>query len=130
MITLDENPGAGDIARVREGLRQFNESHVGDDRHQSVTVVARDEHMQALGGLLGGTYWGYLYIDVLWVDEPFRNHGIGTRLLRSAERQAEERGCRYAHVDTHSFQGVDFYKRHGDVIVGELQDLPPGTSGT
>jgi len=47
-------------------------------------------------------------------------------LLEAAEQEAVKRGCRYAHVETHTFQAVDFYHKHGYIIFGELPDLPKG----
>lgn len=39
---------------------------------------------------------GYLY--ALRVLEPFRGRGIGTRLIREAERLLREQGCRWATI--------------------------------
>ena len=33
-------------------------------------------------------------VDILWVDEPLRGAGLGTQLLRQAEAEAQEAGCR------------------------------------
>ena len=33
------------------------------------------------------------HLDALWVDEPHRRQGIGTRLLREYEREAKENGA-------------------------------------
>jgi len=106
-------------------LYEFNRAIAGDDHHQHLRLLAT-ESGEIVGGLLGGTYWGYLYIDTLIVDSEYRGKGIGTKLLKEAERIAVERGCRNACLDTHDFQGVGFYQRNGYEIVGSLPDLPPG----
>ena len=79
-----------------------------------------------MGGLLGGTYWGYLYIEILWVSERKRGHGYGHALLDAAESEALSRGCKNAHLDSHDFQALSFYQGSGYQIVGQLDDLPPG----
>jgi GNAT superfamily N-acetyltransferase len=61
--------------------------------------------------LLGGTYWGWLYVSILWIDEKYRKNGIGSKLLKDAETEALRRGCEYAHLDTMSFQALGFYKK-------------------
>ena len=42
---------------------------------------------------------------------PLRRAGIGSGLVAEAERRAS--GLSFAHVDTFSFQGPDFYPRFG-----------------
>ena len=106
-------------------LYAFNRSIAGDDHHQLLRLLAK-ESGKIVGGLLGGTYWGYLYVDALIVDAEYQGRGVGTRLLEEAERIATERGCQHACLDTHDFQGVGFYRRKGYETVGSLPDLPPG----
>ena len=36
------------------------------------------------------------------------------------------RGCKNAHLDTLSFQALDFYKKYGYIVFGQIADLPPG----
>jgi|GEM_PF-5034002 ribosomal protein S18 acetylase RimI-like enzyme len=49
-------------------------------------------------------------------------------LLSAAENEAHKRNCRYVHLNTHSFQAVEFYERNGYQKAGELTNLPPGHS--
>ncbi len=79
-----------------------------------------------IGGLIGLTYWNWLYIDRLWVEIKHRGKGIGTKILETAEKEARLRGCIGIHLDTHDFQNVAFYKRKGFKIQGEIKDLPRG----
>jgi GNAT superfamily N-acetyltransferase len=81
-----------------------------------------------VGGFVGETYWQWLYVDVLWVQESFRGEGYGDTLLATAEQEAVKRGCKYAYLDTFSFQAPDFYQERGYVIFGELIDFPQGYS--
>jgi hypothetical protein len=46
--------------------------------------------------------------------------------LAKAEEIAIQRGCKNAHLETHDFQSLDFYRRRGYVIFGKLDDLPEG----
>jgi ribosomal protein S18 acetylase RimI-like enzyme len=65
-------------------------------------------------------------VSLLWVSEGLRGGGHGSRLLQSIERVAAERGCANAYLDTFSFQAPGFYRRHGYVVFGELEDFPEG----
>jgi GNAT superfamily N-acetyltransferase len=89
-------------------------------------LFVRDATGTVVGGLLGGTYWGCLYVGILWLADQVRQHGFGSRLLVEAERLAVERGCHAAHLDTMSFQALSFYEHHGYTIFGVLNDMPLG----
>ena len=115
-----------EIDFVRKALTQFNNECVGDDGHTPLNLVEYDADGNIIGGILGGTYWGWLYIDILWVDESHRKRGHGSKLLAEAEKEAVCRGCHHVHVDTMSSQAPDFYKKHGYDIVGILPDIPSG----
>ena len=127
-IGIEENAEAKDVAIVREGLDQYNLPYAGDGDYQELVILLRDETNSVIGGLLGCTYWGYLNVQVLWVEEGHRNKGKGKELLNAAEQEAIRRGCQYATLDTHSFQALSFYQKLGYAIVGELEELPPGYS--
>ncbi len=68
----------------------------------------------------------WLFVQWLWVAEPYRSQRIGSRLLVGAEAAAREKGCRAAYLDTFSFQAPKFYDRHGYREFGRLNDFPPG----
>ena len=105
---------------------QFNREHVGDDGHTPLNILEYDTDGNIIGGILGGSYWGWIYIDILWVHDNHRRKGIGSKLLAEAEKQAIGRGCHHVHLDTMSWQAPDFYKKHGYETVGILPDIPHG----
>jgi len=123
---IEESPTNRDTDFVRKKLLTFNELQVGNDNHKILTAFARNKSGQLIAGLLGGTYWSWLHIDYLWVDEESRRNGIGSTLLLAAEKEAVERGCRHSHVETHDFQAPGFYIRNGYEVFANLEDLPPG----
>ena len=123
---MNLSPSENEIAFVREALDRFNKNTVGDDCHSPLNIVEYDGDGNVIGGISGGTYWGWLYIDILWVDESHRKQRIGTRLLHEAESEAIHRGCHHVHVDTMSWQAPDFYKKHGYTVIGILPDIPSG----
>jgi GNAT superfamily N-acetyltransferase len=89
-------------------------------------IIGRDAGgaVQAGVRLLTGFEW--LFVNWLWVAEPYRKHGIGTQLMSSAEATARERHCRAAYLDTFTFQAPKFYERLGYREFGRLNDFPPG----
>ena len=123
---MNYNPNKNEIEFVNNALEKFNNMHVGPDNHLLLNIVEYDENQKVIAGILGGTYWGWLHIDILWVDENFRSKKIGSRLLIAAENEAKKRGCHSVHVDTMSWQAPDFYKKHGYELISELDNIPNG----
>lgn len=127
-LTLEATPDANDLNFVRERLNEFNRLHVEDDNHKPLTVFLRDRQGTIVAGLVGATYWGWLHVELLWVEKELRRQGYGRKLLAAAEQEAIARGCQYAHLDTMSFQARGFYENQGYGVFGELNDLPAGHS--
>lgn len=126
-ITLQETPLREDAEFVQARLREYNISKVGDDdHHRTLAIFLRDAEGPILGGLLGDTYWGWLYISILWIDERMRNQRYGEKLLSAAEQVAIQRGCTHAHLETMSFQALPFYIKQGYTVFGVLENLPVG----
>ena len=123
---MNRHPSETETDYIREALNQFNCAHVGDDGHTPLHLIEYDADGSIIGGLLGGTYWGWMYIDILWVREEHRRQGVGSRLLTEAEKEAMRRGCHHVHVDTMSWQAPMFYQKHGYEVIGVLPDIPRG----
>jgi GNAT superfamily N-acetyltransferase len=124
--TLSTTAEGEDGAFVRRQLYEYNLGHTVPVQQRPLTITLHDERGRLVGGLLGGTYWGALYIEILWVAEDLRGQGCGSRLIQEAEEEARRRGCKHAHVDTIDFQAPDFYRKLGYTLWGELEDIPPG----
>ena len=111
---------------IRRGLMSFNVTHAGPDHHQELLLAARDGSGRLVAGLYGNTAWRWLFVDLLWVDTPFRRQGLGRRLLRAGEAAARARGCTNAYLDTFDFQARPFYEREGYTLFGTQEGYPPG----
>lgn len=108
------------------GIHNYNVQQAGETLNQQLCFVLRTPDQKIVGGLIGATYWNWLYIDLLFVKEDLRGRGYGHRLLETAEDEARKRGAKNVYLDTFSFQAPDFYKQHGYQIFGELKDFPVG----
>ena len=123
---MNPNPTKQEIEYIRDALTRFNDERVGEDGYRPLHFAEYDAEGNVIGGILGGTYWGWMYIDILWVHEDYRKQGIGSRLLAAAEKEAVLRGCHHVHVDTMSWQAPAFYQKHGYEVIGILPDIPRG----
>lgn len=108
------------------GLSEYNKLQAGDDNGKNLCFVVRGPGQEIVGGVIGATYWNWLYINLMWVKEDLRGRGFGRQLLSMAEEEARKRGAKNAYLDTFSFQAPEFYKKHGYQIFGELPDFPTG----
>lgn len=75
-----------------------------------------DEKKEILGGINGITYYGCLYVDMLWVSNRLRNKGWGSKLMQKAEIVGKEQGCNFATVNTMDWEALPFYQKLGYTI--------------
>ena len=125
-IVEDAFPELDDVAAIQRGLHTFNQEMGGPYDREPVTLLARAEDGSVRGGLLGLTFWGWLFIDWLWLAREVRGQGLGSQLLERAEATARERGCANVYTDTFSFQAPGFWERNGYAEFGRLDGMPAG----
>ena len=85
-------------------------------------ILARDQKGAILGGLIGGTSYGWLLIKILWVAEELRSQGLVARIMRLAEEEAISRDCHGAWLDTSSQRARSFYEKLGYETFGMLEN--------
>jgi GNAT superfamily N-acetyltransferase len=125
-LALEDAPRPEDVDVIHSGLQAYNLRRAVPSDYSALTVMVRDADGAVAGGLLGGTFWGWLHVDILWLHERARGQGLGRRLLRLAEDEARRRGCHHVFLDTMSFQALPFYLKQGYSVWGELPDFPIG----
>jgi len=108
------------------GISEYNLQQAGDDTGVYLCFVAKTPDQKVVGGVIGVTYYEWLFIQLMWVKEDLRSHGLGHRLLELAEDEGRKRGAKNAFLDTFSFQAPEFYKKYGYEVFGTLPDFPPG----
>jgi GNAT superfamily N-acetyltransferase len=125
-FTIEDEPSVDEVRAIRNGLVSYNRAQTHDPSYETLALVLRDARDAVAGGLLAEIYWGWLHVEVLWVDMPLRRHGYGRRLLEKAEREAAARGCHSVYLDTFSFQAHPFYAKAGYEVFGTLEGFPEG----
>jgi GNAT superfamily N-acetyltransferase len=108
---------------IAAGLDGFNREHMHGRSPKSFAATANVDGT-VRGGLMAEAIGEWMHISLLWVDDQFRRNGLGTALLKQAETEARSRGARGVLVDTFSFQAPAFYKRHGYLAYGQIEDCP------
>jgi GNAT superfamily N-acetyltransferase len=125
-IFEDAFPELDAVAAIQRGLHAYNQEMGGSYDREPVTLLVRAPDGTARGGLLGLTFWGWLFIDWLWMARDLRGKGIGSELLLRAEAIARGRGCAHAYTDTFSFQAPHFWTENGYTEFGRLDGMPAG----
>ncbi|MGI2106537.1 GNAT family N-acetyltransferase [Shewanella frigidimarina] len=108
------------INRLTAGLRKFNVEHLGNETTLPLTIVARSDEGNVVGGVAGRTIYKNFLINVVWVDDQYRGKGLGRELMQIAEFEAIKRGCLIAQLDTLDFQAPTFYQGLGFNVIGTV----------
>ena len=116
-----------DAGIISSGLGTYCDQFVPDGHDYirlSKKLVDRDGNMIAavIAGVDGDDNAD---IDGVWVEEPYRNRGLGSYLLGEAEREAKENGAYVILLDACDWN-AGFFFRGGYAIRGELEDYPRG----
>ena len=113
---------------IEKGIRTYSEAY--EPEYESVDynkkLVDRDG-MFAAGVIADVDKGAYGFIQALFVEKPLRHRGLGTYLLRQAEELARENNAPMV-LTTAGDWNVDFFKKNGYLLRGELKDVPKGHS--
>ena len=113
-----------DGEQIVKNLGDYNDSRVTDRREEvSLSKKVLDEN----GNIIAGCWalvdeWNYGTVN-LWVDEPYRGKGIGSRLLAEVEREAEENGAYMMFIALYEWQ-IDFFRKRGYLLY-EKENICP-----
>ena len=111
--------------RIVSGLLAFNARAVGKGRYVSMAITLRNGR-EIVGGVTGWIWKNWCHVDLLWIEDKYRNAGHGTALMRKAEVKARKHGAKNIFLDTFSFQAPGFYRKLGYREFGRLKNYPQG----
>lgn len=124
-----ERSNASAVSRqLWKGLVKYNRQQAGPLRYRRTVLSARDGKGRLLGGLILQSYWKESYVELLWLSARARRSGLGSQLIREAERRARKRGSRLIHLNTYSFQAPGFYEKQGYRRFGGMAGSPQGAN--
>lgn len=79
---------------------------------------------QLAGGIVSKRQYDTLHISLLGVDEAYQKLGVGSKLMRAMEEQAQLEKVTTITLTTKAYQALDFYLKLGYEIFGKLDDVP------
>ena len=98
----------------------------GTEEEELVFKIENGEGTVIAGCNVGINNWQFAILDILWVDEKYRGQGLGSALIREAEKAARERNCYAMLLGTYDFQALPLYKKHGYMLCATIKDWPKG----
>ena len=116
-----------DAEAISAGIAGYSRSFVPDE-HEEIPIQKKlvDGDGRLIAGIVAEVRcWDQFDVDVLWVEEPFRNQGLGSRLLGEAEREAIGKGATILYASAGDWN-VGFFRKKGYTVIGELADIPKG----
>ena len=112
---------------LAKALRAYNIAAAGKADYRPFVLTFREKG-RIVGGLYAELYWGWMYVNLLWVSEEHRGKGLGRALMQRAEAEARKHGVRNAFLESFSFQAPRYYKKLGYREFGRVNDFPKGHS--
>lgn len=130
MITIEEQALCDNLKkRIYEGFSRHTREVIGhDEKFEPVAFVASNERDLFAGAVVAEHFWGALHIKYVFVEEAFRGCKIATQLMQHAMAYGKNRKCRFAFVETMSFQALGFYKKLGFELEFTRSGYKHGTS--
>jgi len=116
----------GDADVIQDGLDTYDEAY--EPKYENVDFYKKiaDKDGKFTAGVIANVNKGaYGFVDALLVEESFRHHGMGSYLLKEAEDFAKENGAAMILTSAGDWN-VDFFKKNGYLVRGELKDVPKG----
>lgn len=126
-IHVDTNVSQEDVSFIWNKIREFNKYSgpmLNYPPYESYDIILRDQGNEIIAGIITRIYLKAMFVEALWIDEKYRRRGIGKELLNKVESHAKDIGCTFMHLDTFSFQAIDFYIKCGYSIFAVLEDYP------
>ena len=105
-------------------IRAYNRANREPSKSEPLNIYLEDEEGNLVAGMVAETFGNWLEIEYLYVSEDLRRQGIGSKILKMAENESRNRGCKYSFVDTFNFQAPKFYEKHGYKEVFALKKYP------
>lgn len=120
-LTTD-SPSEEERSIIYQGLKYYNDVHFTNVNELPLAILIDDN--ETVGGVLGKIIGTSLYIQTLWISEPYRGKNLGRSLIERVESEGKKRGVKQVYLDTYSFQAPQFYKKLHYEQYGIMENYP------
>ena len=115
-----------DADAIRDGLDQYDEAY--EPKYENVSFYKKlvDKDGSFIAGVIADVEMGgNAFVNALFVEAPLRFKGLGTFFLQEVEKMAKENAASMILTNAGDWN-VDFFKKNGYLVRGELKDVPKG----
>lgn len=113
LVRRNDSTASDCEAILFNGINQESARVKGLNPIQTFCFSIENSQNEVCGGINGITYYGCLYIDMLWINSRLREKGWGTKLMQEAENLGKKEGCSFATVNTMDWEALSFYEKLG-----------------
>ena len=115
-----------DAEVILKGLDAYSEAYEQECENVGFYKKLADKDGSFAAGVIADVDKGETgFVDALLVEEALRYQGLGTYLLKEAEKFAKENGASIVMTNAGEWN-VEFFKKNGYLLRGELNDVPKG----
>lgn len=117
-----------DVDYICEQLDDFNKKHL-DVKHDYIKINRKlvNKDGKVVAAIMAGvTEVNVGWIWKIYVDEEYRNQGLGTLLIKHFEKKAKEVGATKIISQEVFDWNVGFFEKNGYNVAGELKGFPKG----
>ena len=115
-----------DAEVIQNGLDAYSEAYEQGCENVVFNKKLVDQDGRFAAGVIADVDKGEsCSVDALFVEEPLRNRGLGTFLMKEVEKTARENGASMVITNAGDWN-LDFFKKNGYLLRGELKDVPKG----
>ncbi|MGO4373721.1 GNAT family N-acetyltransferase [Paenibacillus sp. 2TAB19] len=104
-----------DYAYIRERDLYISESLIRSKIKGNEIYILRNEDDNDIGWMRYGYFWDNTpFMNLIWVDEPYRGKGAGKQVVLFWEEQMNQKGFKLLMTSTQSDEGAQhFYRKLG-----------------
>ncbi len=111
---------------IENGIDTYSEAYEPEYERVDYYKKILDKEGKFAAGVIADVEKGANgFVDALFVEEPLRNKGVGSFLLKEVEKLAKENGASMIMTSAGDWN-VDFFRKNGYLLRGELKDVPKG----
>ena len=111
---------------IENGIRTYSEAYEPECESVDFYKKLVDKDGRFIAGVMADVdKGGNGFVHALFVEEPLRRQGLGTYFMQEVEKLAKENGASMILTNAGDWN-VDFFKKNGYLVRGELKDVPKG----
>lgn len=115
-----------DAEVIENGIETYSEAYEQECENVSFYKKLADKDGRFIAGVMADVEkGGNGFVHALFVEEPLRRQGLGTYFMQEVEKLAKENGASMILTNAGDWN-VDFFKKNGYLLRGELKDVPKG----